>query len=112
MEVAYILKRRAPRAWNVPDQRSGCWLSDFVALAIRRCARRSISAAARREKVRSRMRPGSAPFTMRCATRWASVLVLPEPAPAITSSGPATLAPVETTPCSTAQRCASFRLAR
>jgi hypothetical protein len=36
--------------------------------------------------------------------------VLPEPAPAITSSGPAILAPVDATPCSTAQRCASFRL--
>ena len=33
------------------------------------------------------MRRGSAPSTMRCATRWASVLVLPEPAPAMTSSG-------------------------
>ena len=57
----------------------------------RRCARRaaSISAAARREKVISRMRRGSAPLTIRCATRWASVLVLPEPAPAMTRSGPA-----------------------
>ena len=33
------------------------------------------------------MRRGSAPLTIRCATRWASVLVLPEPAPAMTSSG-------------------------
>ena len=49
--------------------------------------------AARREKVSSRMRRGSAPLTIRCATRCASVLVLPEPAPAMTSSGPATLAP-------------------
>ena len=56
----------------------------------RRCARRAgvISAAARREKVISRMRRGSAPLTIRCATRCASVLVLPEPAPAMTSSGP------------------------
>ena len=51
-----------------------------------RSARRSISAAARREKVSSRMRCGSAPFITRCATRCASVSVLPEPAPAMISS--------------------------
>src|SRR5690606_1301992 len=33
---------------------------------------------------------GSAPLTIRCATRCARVLVLPDPAPAMTSSGPAT----------------------
>ena len=52
-----------------------------------RSTRLVISDAARREKVISRMRRGSAPLTMRWATRWASVLVLPEPAPAMTSSG-------------------------
>ena len=57
-----------------------------------RSTRRLISAAARREKVSSRMRRGSAPLTIRCATRCASVLVLPEPAPAMTSSGAARLA--------------------
>ena len=31
--------------------------------------------------------PGSAPPASRCATRWARVLVLPDPAPAMTSSG-------------------------
>ena len=52
-----------------------------------RLTRDVISAAARREKVISRMRRGSAPWTIRWATRWASVLVLPEPAPAMISSG-------------------------
>ncbi len=33
------------------------------------------------------LKGGSAPLTIKCATRWASVLVLPEPAPAITRSG-------------------------
>ena len=51
--------------------------------AAMRSTRRIISAAARRENVSSSMRRGSAPLTMRCATRWASVLVLPEPAPAM-----------------------------
>ncbi len=50
--------------------------------------RRSISAAARRVKVSSRMRRGSAPRSMRCATRCTSVAVLPVPAPATMSSGP------------------------
>src|SRR6266850_4815579 len=52
-----------------------------------RCARRVISIAARRVKVSNRMRSGCVPPRMRCATRWASVLVLPVPAPAMTSSG-------------------------
>jgi hypothetical protein len=55
-----------------------------------RCTRRVISSAARREKVSSINDSGSAPFTSRCATRCASVPVFPVPAPAITSSGPAT----------------------
>src|ERR1700722_953160 len=42
-----------------------------------RSTRRPLSPEARREKVINRMRRGSAPFTMRWATRWASVLVLP-----------------------------------
>ena len=53
-----------------------------------RCVRRVISSAARRVKVSSRMRSGFAPDSTRCATRCASVLVLPVPAPAIISSGP------------------------
>src|SRR5207244_847628 len=58
-----------------------------------RCARRVISSAARREKVSSRMRCGFAPSRMRCATRGASVLVLPVPAPARVRSGPAAAPP-------------------
>ena len=52
-----------------------------------RSTRRVISVAARLEKVIRRIRRGSAPLTIRCATRSASVFVLPEPAPAITRSG-------------------------
>ncbi len=61
-------------------------LSPMTLRAIR-STRLDISDAARRENVISRMRRGSAPQTMRWATRWASVLVLPDPAPAITSNG-------------------------
>lgn len=53
-----------------------------------RCVRRVISSAARRVKVRSKMRSGRAPDSTRCATRCASVFVLPVPAPAIISNGP------------------------
>jgi hypothetical protein len=48
-----------------------------------------------------RLRPDAQP---RCA----SVLVLPEPAPAITRRGPLCLAPASPTPCSTARRCSGF----
>ncbi len=51
--------------------------------------RRIISCAARRVKVSIRMRAGSTPFSTRCAVRCARVLVLPVPAPAKMSSGPA-----------------------
>ena len=60
-----------------------------VALATIRRARRIISCDARRENVSSRMRSGATPFSTRCATRCASVFVLPVPAPAMMSSGPA-----------------------
>ncbi len=53
-----------------------------------RVTRRDISTAARRENVISRIRDGSAPSEISRATRWASVLVLPDPAPAMISSGP------------------------
>ena len=82
------------------------------AAAMMRSARRSISAAARREKVSSRMRPGSAPLTVKCATQCAKVWVLPEPAPAMTSNGPAMFAPFVATPCSTARRCSGFKVSR
>ena len=49
--------------------------------------RRVISWAARRVKVSSRMRRGSMPLERCHATRWASVVVLPVPAPATMSSG-------------------------
>ena len=54
--------------------------------------------------MRRRTRRGSAPLTIRWATRWARVLVLPEPAPAITRRG---LRSSSATPmsCSTAWRC-------
>src|SRR5690348_1013367 len=51
-------------------------------------ARRRISVAALRVKVSIMMRAGSTPWITRCATRWASVSVLPVPAPATISSGP------------------------
>jgi len=56
-------------------------------VATMRCARRVISCAARRVKVSSRIRSGLTPSSTRCATRCASVLVLPVPAPAMISSG-------------------------
>ena len=52
----------------------------------------------------------SAPETMRCATRLASVLVLPEPAPAMMRSGGASSSAAQ--PCSTARRCSVLSLAR
>ena len=42
--------------------------------------------------------------TIRCATRWASVFVFPEPAPAITRSGVEGAHVFSRTPCSTARR--------
>ncbi len=48
-----------------------------------------ISWAARRVKVSMRMRAGSTPFSTKCAVRCANVLVLPVPAPANISRGPA-----------------------
>jgi predicted metal-binding membrane protein len=51
-----------------------------------------MSTAARREKVSNRMRCASTRLTIKCATRCARVLVLPVPAPAITSSGFASMA--------------------
>src|SRR5262245_60003288 len=58
------------------------------------------------------MRRGSAPLTMQCATRWASVLVLPEPAPAITRRGMADAHALSRTPCSTARRCSELSFSR
>ena len=58
-----------------------------MAAPVMRLTRPVISRAARRENVSNKIRCGSMPLTTRWATRWARVLVLPEPAPAITSSG-------------------------
>jgi hypothetical protein len=73
-------------------------------------ARRVISAAARRVKVSRRIRCGSVPSRTRRATRWASVLVLPVPAPATIKSGPDDR--LSSMPYSTAARCLSFRSTR
>ena len=65
------------------------------------CARRLISWAARRVNVSIRMRAGSTPWIARCATRYASVLVLPVPAPATISSGPRRRRPCPAPACRT-----------
>src|SRR5262245_23005903 len=55
----------------------------------RRSRRSRISFAARFVNVIARISFGSAPTALiRCATRWVSTRVFPEPAPAMTSSGP------------------------
>ena len=56
------------------------------------------------------MRRGSAPETITRATRLARVLVLPEPAPAMMSSGGVSSS--TSAPCSTARRCSALSLAR
>jgi hypothetical protein len=63
-------------------------------------------------KRHSRIRRGSAPLTMRWATRCARVLVLPEPAPARTKSGPPEAQFPSETPCSTARRCSALSVSR
>src|SRR6185503_19000107 len=83
--------------WNVPDHGKRTCMASSPTM---RLARRVISTAARREKVRSRMRCGLAPPSTRCATRCASVFVLPVPAPARISSAPS--------PWHAAARCAAF----
>ena len=101
--------------WNVPAQVSASIMALAVLpIAVRamRSTRRVISAAARREKVISKMRRGSAPLTIRWATRCASVFVLPDPAPAMTRSGAAGGADLSSTPCSTARRCSGLRDSR
>src|SRR6185312_7317747 len=70
-----------------------------------RSTRSFISPAALFVKVIARISFGFTPCAVsRCATRWVSTRVFPEPAPAITSSGPSVV--------STASRWAGFRLAR
>src|ERR687892_1481675 len=70
-----------------------------------RSSRSRISFAARFVNVIARISFGFTPTAViRCATRCVSTRVLPEPAPAITSSGPSV--------CSTASRWAGFRFER
>jgi transposase InsO family protein len=66
-----------------------------MASAVMRSTRRINSFAARRENVSNKIRRGSAPSTVSFATIWASVLVLPVPAPATIKSGPAGLPCIE-----------------
>src|SRR6266446_2103111 len=111
----YSRKSRAPMPWNVPAQvRASIITPALSPIAFRdiRSTRFVISAAARRENVMSRIRRGSAPLTMRWATRCARVLVLPEPAPAMTKSGPPEAQFPSETPCSTARRCSALRVSR
>src|SRR5438445_4548947 len=90
---------RPQAAWKVRIQ---------IARAVRpsiRSRRSRISPAALLVNVMARISLGLTPQArMRWATRWVSTLVFPEPAPAMTSSGPSV--------CSTASRWASFSPAR
>ena len=76
-----------------------------IACRVIRSTRLVISAAARRENVIRSIRRGSAPFTIRCATRCARVFVFPEPAPAMTRSGAPGVVFLSSRPYSTARRC-------
>lgn len=94
MRVAQSRSRRAPMLWKVPAQgKEGAAPSSFMTRRSTLATRRSISWAARRENVSISRRWGSAPCRIRCATRCARVLVLPDPAPAITSRADAGAAP-------------------
>ena len=108
--VADRVKRAGPRQ----AQGSGRAPMPSCALPLvgdARCARRVISCAARRVNVSSRMRSAGTPASSRCATRCASVVVLPVPAPAMISSGPATTPlPGRGSPWRTAWNCAVLRL--
>ena len=71
-----------PKAWKVATRTSvPAWPASWA-------TRSRISAAALLVKVTARMAPGSWPRWSSQATRWAMTRVLPEPAPASTSSGP------------------------
>ncbi len=107
MRSAYRRRSFAPALWKVPAHGSTMGTSPSRlrrSFPTTRPARVSSSTAARRLNVRSRMRWGSAPSRIRRATRWAMVLVLPVPAPAMTSSGPCAFA----VPNATTRRWASF----
>ena len=93
---AYSRSRRLPIEWNVPDHSMRVafgWKAldrgdSRSAACAMRSARCSISCAARRVNVSSAMRSGATRCSSRNATRCASVLVLPVPAPAMINNGP------------------------
>jgi hypothetical protein len=73
--------------WKVPAQLSASLMTVPLSprtFRVMRSTRFDFSTA---ENVISRIRRGSAPLTMRCATRCARVFVLPDPAPAMIRSG-------------------------
>jgi hypothetical protein len=87
--AAYSRSRRAPMPWKVPDQASAAARSSrpgFVGAQMRSTRRVHLAGGAAREG-QQQDAAGSAPQSTSCATRCASVLVLPDPAPAITSRG-------------------------
>src|SRR6266540_188015 len=92
-------RSRVATAWNVPPHTRPDAARSLAPPPRSPSTRRSISAAARRAKVTRRMRSGRTPRSMRWATRCASVVVLPVPAPATMSSG--------SSPCAAASRCRS-----
>jgi hypothetical protein len=88
--IGVLTQQPCPDTGNVPAQVSASVITPALLPITWRAilsTRRVISAAARRENVISKMRRGSAPVTIKWATLCARVLVLPEPAPAITRSG-------------------------
>jgi len=90
---------RCAIAWNVPPVIRPPADRPFAGRA-HAVARDSMSSAARRVNVSSRIRDAGMPCSHSHAARATSVRVLPVPAPASTSSGPAG--------CAAAARCSSF----
>ena len=97
MPVASISRRRkrAQNEWNVLSQTS------LAASPIMRSTRSRISVAALLVNVMARMLYGATPCARRFAMRQVRTFVLPEPAPAMMSSGPSV--------CATAFFCAGFK---
>ena len=83
MSSARSLKNLMNTEWNVPIHIRRAWRSPTIA-----AMRSFISPAAFLVKVRARMRSGGTPSSIKYAIREVRTLVLPEPAPAIISSGP------------------------
>ena len=75
--------------------------TSLAASPIMRSTRSRISVAALLVKVMARMLYGATPYAKRFAMRQVSTFVLPEPAPAMMSSGPSV--------CATAFFCAGFK---